>query len=115
MVATLPPSVSGVRATILLKKLFNRYGGTYLLGNTVVSGSIKNNKIVSIQTEKMQDEDLEAEYFILSSGSFLVMVYRAITAEYTNLYSILMLMQPFTEPIGRKNTSSTHNLTWNSE
>lgn len=83
MVATLPPSVSGVRATILLKKLFNRYGGTYLLGNTVVSGSIKNNKIVSIQTEKMQDEDLEAEYFILSSGSFLS---HGLSSNYRRIY-----------------------------
>ncbi|HEY9551511.1 MAG TPA: glycerol-3-phosphate dehydrogenase subunit GlpB, partial [Prevotella sp.] len=71
VVATLPPSVAGVRTTIQLRKLFTHYGGTFLVGDSVISGQIENGTLVSVQTEKLQDEMLYASHFILSTGSFI--------------------------------------------
>ncbi len=69
--ATLPPSVSGVRTTHLLKQLFSRLGGTILVGDTANSGIFEGNRLVSITTENLPDETLYADEFILASGSFM--------------------------------------------
>lgn len=69
-IATLPPSVPGVRVQTLLRKYFSSLGGIYLLGNTVKGGTIRDGRLVDIETSLLPDERMEAKEFILASGSF---------------------------------------------
>jgi glycerol-3-phosphate dehydrogenase, anaerobic, B subunit len=69
--ATLPPSVSGVRTTHLLKQHFTRLGGTILVGDTANSDIFEGNRLISITTENLPNETLYADNFILASGSFM--------------------------------------------
>ena len=68
--ATLPPSVPGIRLQMMLKKHFQKLGGTYMLGDTVVSGEFDNGVLKSIKTANHGDMTFEADNFILASGSF---------------------------------------------
>ena len=68
---TLPPSVSGVRTAILLKRLFARLGGTLLVGDKANGGVFKDGRLVSVTTDHLPDEALYADHFILASGSFM--------------------------------------------
>ncbi len=70
VIATLPPSVPGIRVQNALRSYFAQLGGTYLLGNTVTSGKIENGKIVSITTSNLPEEEFEADNFVLATGSF---------------------------------------------
>lgn len=69
--ATLPPSVSGVRTASLLKRLFARLGGTLLVGDKANGGIFKDNRLVAVTTDNLPDEPLYADDFILASGSFM--------------------------------------------
>lgn len=68
--ATLPPSVPGIRLQMMLKKHFQKLGGTYMLGDTVVSGEFDNGVLKSIKTANHGDMTFEADNFIIASGSF---------------------------------------------
>ena len=68
--ATLPPSVPGTRMQLMMKKHFQKLGGTYMLGDSVVSGEFENGVLKSIKTENHGDVRFEADNFILASGSF---------------------------------------------
>ena len=68
--ATLPPSVPGIRLQLMLKKHFQKLGGTYMLGDSVVSGEFENGVLKSIKTANHGDVVFEADNFILASGSF---------------------------------------------
>lgn len=70
LVPAIPPSVPGIRSQILLRKRFEELGGTYFLGDNVEGGTIENDKLVAIQTNNHGDIKLEADQFILASGSF---------------------------------------------
>jgi glycerol-3-phosphate dehydrogenase, anaerobic, B subunit len=70
-IATLPPSVSGVRTTHLLKQHFTRLGGTLLVGDTANGGVFEGNRLVSITTKNLPYETFYADEFILASGSFM--------------------------------------------
>lgn len=69
-IATLPPSVPGVRVQTLLRKYFSSLGGIYLLGNTVKGGTISDGRLIDVETTLLPDERLTADEFILASGSF---------------------------------------------
>jgi len=70
LIPAIPPSVPGIRSQILLKKRFQELGGTYFLGDNVEEGTFKDNRLVNIKTNNHGDIKLEAEEFILASGSF---------------------------------------------
>ena len=70
LVATLPPSVPGVRLQTLMRKYFQSLGGTILLGDTVESGAIENGKLQWVKTHNLEDEKLIAENFVLATGNF---------------------------------------------
>lgn len=70
-VATLPPSISGVRISNILKHSFTSLGGTILVGDKVIGGQFDNDKLLSVVTANLPDEHLYAENFILATGSFL--------------------------------------------
>jgi len=68
--ATLPPSVPGIRLQMMLKKHFQKLGGVYMLGDTVTGGDIADGKLRSITTANHGSTRFEADNFILASGSF---------------------------------------------
>ena len=69
-ISTLPPSVPGVRVQTLLRKHFVNLGGTYMLGNTVRGGCIEDGRLRYVETSLLPDERLEADDFVLATGSF---------------------------------------------
>ena len=69
-IATLPPSVPGIRMQMMLKKHFQKLGGVYMLSDSVVSGEFEGGKLKSIKTNNHGDTEFKADNFILASGSF---------------------------------------------
>lgn len=69
-VSTLPPSVPGVRVQTLLRKHFANLGGVYMLGNKVTGGHVEDGRLRYVETSLLPDERLEADDFVLATGSF---------------------------------------------
>ncbi|MFA9370219.1 MAG: glycerol-3-phosphate dehydrogenase subunit GlpB [Labilibaculum antarcticum] len=70
LLPAIPPSVPGIRSQIFLRKRFEELGGTYFLGDNVEEGTLENNRLVAIHTKNHGDIKLEADHFVLASGSF---------------------------------------------
>ncbi len=70
LLPAVPPSVPGIRTQILLRQRFQNLGGTYFLGDNVEEGTFDKNRLVEIKTNNHGDIKLEAEHFVLASGSF---------------------------------------------
>ncbi len=70
-VATMPPSVPGVRVQTLLRQYFQKLGGTLIPNNTVVKGELDGKQLKKVHTDKLGTTALEADSFVLASGSFL--------------------------------------------
>ena len=68
-IGTMPPSVPGIRAQIMLKNVFEAAGGTFLMGDTAVDPVIEGNTVKSIKTVNLNDIRLEADNFVLASGN----------------------------------------------
>ena len=83
VLATLPPSVPGVRIQNLLVSRFKSLGGVFMLGNTVTGGKIADNRLTEIYTSNLPDESLVAENYILATGSFQS---HGIVADYEKVY-----------------------------
>ena len=69
-VGTVPPSVPGMRTQMVLKKAFEASGGMLLPGDVVLGGEISDGKVGSIRTANLGSINVEADDFILSTGSF---------------------------------------------
>ena len=69
-IATLPPSVPGIRLQMMLKKHFQKVGGTYMLGDSVTGGGFENGRLKYITTQNHADVKFEADNFIIATGSF---------------------------------------------
>lgn len=69
-VPTMPASVPGVRAQIQLRQAFQRLGGVYMLGDSVMGGVIRDGRLCSVTTANHGEVELSADEFILASGSF---------------------------------------------
>lgn len=70
-VATMPPSVPGVRVQTRLRQRLQALGGTCLMNDTVIGGCFVENRLTAVKTRKLEDTLLEAEHFVLASGSFM--------------------------------------------
>lgn len=70
LLPALPPSVPGIRSQILLRKRFEALGGTFFLGDHVEEGKIVNKQLQCIKTYNHGNIELQAEQFIMASGSF---------------------------------------------
>ena len=68
-IGTMPPSVPGIRAQMMLKNVFEAAGGTFLMGDTAIDPVIEDNKVKSIRTVNLGDIRLEADNFVLASGN----------------------------------------------
>lgn len=69
-VATMPPSVPGIRTQMRLREEFERDGGTYLLGDTVNVAEMTQDRVMSIGTVNFGNIRLTADNYVLASGSF---------------------------------------------
>ncbi|MBP3203603.1 MAG: anaerobic glycerol-3-phosphate dehydrogenase subunit B [Bacteroidales bacterium] len=67
---TLPPSVPGVRTQMQLRKRYEVLGGTYLMGDEALEAHVHNGMVHSIVTRNLDSHYLEADNFVLSTGSF---------------------------------------------
>jgi len=67
---TLPPSVPGIRTQMLLKKRYEVLGGTYLMGDRVTGAHVYEDVVQNVVTKHLDRHYLEADTFILASGSF---------------------------------------------
>ena len=54
----------------MLKKHFQKVGGTYMLGDSVTGGGFENGKLKYITTQNHAEIKFEADNFILATGSF---------------------------------------------
>lgn len=70
LLPTLPPSIPGIRAQQALQRRFRALGGEYFLGDTVVSADMEAGRVRRIFTANHGDMPLEADDFVLATGSF---------------------------------------------
>lgn len=68
--ATTPASVPGARCQISLIDLFKRLGGTFFPGDKAVRGEFENGRLKHIFTSNFGSIPLEADNFVMSTGSF---------------------------------------------
>ena len=70
-VATMPPSVPGIRSQMTLKAEFEKAGGRFLLGDTVTDAAFdENGNVTSVGTVNFGDIRVYADDFVLATGSF---------------------------------------------
>lgn len=67
---TMPPSIPGVRAQMSLKSAFEEAGGSFLMGDEAKSVKMTDGSVKAIYTENLGDVALEADNFVLATGSF---------------------------------------------
>lgn len=71
LIATMPPSVPGIRSQMTLRAAFERAGGRFLAGDTVTDADYDGDGLVrSIGTYNLGDIRIMADHFVLASGSF---------------------------------------------
>ena len=83
LIATLPPAVAGMRIATQLRHYFRMLGGTYLMGDSAVSGTFEGDRLTSVTTAKLADMPLKADNFVLATGSFIS---RGLIADYEHVY-----------------------------
>ena len=69
--ATLPPSLPGIRLSNRLQRRFNRLGGLMIAGDHVQSGVIADGRIQSFSTHNNSQMPLTADHVVLATGSFM--------------------------------------------
>lgn len=70
-VATMPPSVPGIRTQLTLKSEFEKSGGRFFLGDSVLEADFNEDGTVrSVVTSNFGDIRVYADNFVLASGSF---------------------------------------------
>ena len=70
-VATMPPSVPGIRSQMTLKAEFEKAGGRFLLGDTVTDAAFdEDGNVANVGTVNFGDIRVYADNFVLAAGSF---------------------------------------------
>ena len=82
-VSTLMPSVPGIRTQKALKKAFLAAGGTLMMGDSVTGGEFKDGRLVSVTTANLGQYPLEADSFVLATGSFHG---KGLASDFTHIY-----------------------------
>jgi len=70
LVPTLPPSLLGIRIHQQLSRRFQKMGGVYMPGDTVLRAELDGQTVKAIYTHNHTDVALTADHFVLASGSF---------------------------------------------
>lgn len=68
-IATMPPSVPGIRTQMMLKSCYTKAGGTYFLGDSVSGGDFEHGRLTGIRSVNHSDKLFRADNFILASGN----------------------------------------------
>ena len=69
--ATMPPSVPGIRSQMTMKSEFEKAGGRFFIGDSVVDADFdENGNVKSVGTANFGDIRMYADHFVLASGSF---------------------------------------------
>lgn len=68
-IPTLPPSILGMRLDNAIKARFTARGGVFIASETIESGEVTDDRVVSIHTRN-QEDDIRARFYVLASGSF---------------------------------------------
>ena len=87
LIPTLPPSVPGIRVQHSLEKYFRSIGGIFILGDSVESAHLEKDKVKAVCTGNQNE--FEAENFILSTGSFFS---RGIMASRDEVYEPIFVL-----------------------
>ncbi|MFQ2173896.1 glycerol-3-phosphate dehydrogenase subunit GlpB [Aeromonas rivipollensis] len=69
-VATMPPSLIGMRMQEALKRRFMALGGTFLTSERVLGARFDGDKVIGVHSQNGDDQLFEADHFVLASGSF---------------------------------------------
>lgn len=69
-VPVMPMSACGMRSQMRLRRYFEKLGGTYFLGDNVTRGYMEDSTLRDIETANLGDMALQADNFILATGSF---------------------------------------------
>ncbi|MGE6170120.1 glycerol-3-phosphate dehydrogenase subunit GlpB [Aeromonas media] len=69
-VATMPPSLIGMRMQEALKRRFLALGGTFLTSERVLGARYEGDRVVGVHSQNGDDQLFEANHFVLASGSF---------------------------------------------
>lgn len=69
-VATMPPSLIGIRMQEALKRRFMTLGGTFLTSERVLGARYDGDKVIGVHSQHGEDQLFEADHFVLASGSF---------------------------------------------
>ncbi len=70
-VATMPPSVPGIRTQMSLKAEFEKAGGRFFLGDSVTEAAFNEDGTVeSVKTSNFGEIRMQADNFVLATGSF---------------------------------------------
>ena len=70
LVPTMPPSVPGIRTQQQLRHVFERLGGVYMLGDTVLNATVDGEKVKEVFTVNHGNIGFKADNFILATGSY---------------------------------------------
>lgn len=71
LLATMHPSVTGIRLSNLLRRHFQTLGGIFFQSDIVTGAEIKNRRVQFVTTQNLVEEHMEAQNFILATGSFM--------------------------------------------
>lgn len=69
-VATMPPSLIGMRMQEALKRRFMTLGGIFLTSERVLGARYDGDKVIGVHSQHGEDQLFEADHFVLASGSF---------------------------------------------
>ncbi|WP_042076459.1 glycerol-3-phosphate dehydrogenase subunit GlpB, partial [Aeromonas sanarellii] len=69
-VATMPPSLIGMRMQEALKRRFMALGGTFLTSERVLGARYQGDRVLGVHSQNGDDQLFEADHFVLASGSF---------------------------------------------
>ncbi|WP_111874788.1 glycerol-3-phosphate dehydrogenase subunit GlpB [Aeromonas bivalvium] len=69
-VATLPPSLIGMRMQEALTRRFVALGGTFLTSERVLGARVAGDRVIGVHSQNGDDLLFEADHFVLASGSF---------------------------------------------
>ncbi len=69
-VATMPPSLIGMRMQEALKRRFMALGGTFLTSERVLGARYEGDRVIGVHSQNGDDQLFEADHFVLASGSF---------------------------------------------
>lgn len=71
LLATMHPSITGIRMSNLLRRHFQTLGGLFFQSDIVTGAEIKNRRVQFVTTQNMVEEHMEAQDFILATGTFM--------------------------------------------